>query len=100
MAVGVMLWLICMRFSPFFLLFLSFSLPFPSSCQVDIYFISQEVFDRSFYKEMYQPAAPATTAQMKKKPSHTDKHEFLPKLWYIFLFKKKKNFFFLFWAAH
>lgn len=39
--------------------------PLLSSCQVDISFISQEVFDRSFYEEMYPPAAPVTTAQRR-----------------------------------
>lgn len=34
-----------------------------SSCQVDISFISQEVFDRSFNEEMYPPAASATAQQ-------------------------------------
>lgn len=36
-----------------------------SSCQVDISFISQEVFDRPFYEEMYPPAAPIATAQLQ-----------------------------------
>lgn len=35
------------------------------SRQVDISFISQEVFDRSFYEEMYPPAAPVATAQQQ-----------------------------------
>lgn len=46
-----------------------------SSCQVDISFISQEVFDRPFYEEMYPPAAPIATAQLQYIfPSRTDSH--------------------------
>lgn len=60
-----------------FCLFLSLSrrLLLSSSCQVDISFISQEVFDRPFYEEMYPPAAPIATAQLQYIfPSRTDSH--------------------------
>lgn len=62
-----------------FCLFLSLSLSrlllLSSSCQVDISFISQEVFDRPFYEEMYPPAAPIATAQLQYIfPSRTDSH--------------------------
>lgn len=39
-----------------------------SSCQVDISFISQEVFDRPFYEEMYPPAAPPPQHNYSKSP--------------------------------
>lgn len=58
-----------------------------SSCQVDISFISQEVFDRSFYEEMYPPAAPATTAQPPL-------DRFVPILSFFFFFIQ------VVWAAH
>lgn len=64
-----------------FCLFLSLSrlllllLLLSSSCQVDISFISQEVFDRPFYEEMYPPAAPIATAQLQYIfPPMTDFH--------------------------